>query len=442
MERAFKKVKRLILNGKFGIEKEALRINAEGNLALTPHPQALGNKKDNPYITTDFSESQIEMITPPMNSIAEAIGFMKTITDIVSDHIGDELLWPQSLPPLLPEENLIPVAKYTEEDIELENYRHSLAEIYGKKRQLISGIHFNFSFTDEWFEEVRKHSEHKLSQKEWREKVYMKILRNFMRHRWVYIWLFGETPVAEEQFKVPSLLGKEELPMKSGLSISLRNGPLGYRNKEEFYIDYSSAEHYKLQIDDLVNKGHLISNKELYTPIRLKFLEKDQGAPSYIELRLMDIDPLSKSGVCSHALYFAHILLLYCLIKDENTLFTTEEQFIANRKHDYAAGFGRCLDCVFPYDASKGHTVVQEAKDLLTDIYTTLHPYNIWSNQLYQQQWNHVQSLITQPDLRPGILVYKECKENGFLKFHLDKAKEYKQESKQKGFQFYGFDDM
>lgn len=442
MERAFKKAKRLILNGQFGIEKENLRITPDGQLALTPHPSVLGHKGDNPYITTDFSESQIEMITPPMNSIAEALGFIETINDIVSDHIGNELLWPQSLPPLLPEENMIPIARYTEKDIELENYRNALADIYGKKRQLISGIHFNFSLTEEWFDEVRNHSEHKLSIKEWKEKVYMKILRNFMRNRWIFIWLFGETPVAEERFRLPSLYSKEEFQMKSGLSISLRNGPLGYRNKEEFYMDYSSLNHYKKQVDELIKNGQLLSNKELYVPLRLKFLEKDQGAPSYAELRLIDLDPLSKSGVSSHALYFAHLLLLYSLIKEEDTLFNTEEQFIANRKHDYAASFGRCMECMFPYNASKGHTVWKETADLLTDIYETLRPYNIWSNQLYQQEWSYIQTLVTDPDQRPGIQIYKACKANGFLHFHLSKAIEYKQESRQKGFRFHGFEDM
>lgn len=442
MERAFKKVKRLILNGQFGLEKESLRINPDGTLALTPHPAILGHKGDNPYITTDFSESQVEMITPPMKSIAEALGFIETINDIVTNNIGDELLWPQSLPPLLPEENLIPVAKFKEEDIELENYRNTLADIYGKKRQLISGIHFNFSLTEEWFEELRNHSEHKLPVKDWKEKIYMKILRNFMRNRWIYIWLFGETPIAEEHFKVPSLFGKEEHQMKSGLSISLRNGPLGYRNKEEYYMDYSSLSHYKSQIDELVKNGYLISNKEFYVPLRLKFLEKDEGAPSYVELRLIDLDPYSRSGVSSHALYFAHILILYCMIKDEETLFNTEEQFIANRKHDYAASFGRCMECVFPYDASKGQTVWQETNDLLDDIFNTLQPYNIWSNQLYLQEWNYVRGLASDPDTRPGMQIFKACKEKGFLNFHLEKAKVYKQDSKQKGFRFHGFEDM
>ncbi|HNR84566.1 MAG TPA: glutamate--cysteine ligase, partial [Ottowia sp.] len=40
-----------------GIEKESLRAQPDGELALTPHPAALGSPLTHPHITTDFSES-------------------------------------------------------------------------------------------------------------------------------------------------------------------------------------------------------------------------------------------------------------------------------------------------------------------------------------------------------------------------------------------------
>ena len=46
-----------------GLEKESLRAQTNGNLALTPHPAALGSALTHPHITTDFSESQVELIT-------------------------------------------------------------------------------------------------------------------------------------------------------------------------------------------------------------------------------------------------------------------------------------------------------------------------------------------------------------------------------------------
>ena len=51
-----------ILKGSFGIEWESLRAYSDGKLSLTPHPEVFGDKLKNPLITTDFSESQIEII--------------------------------------------------------------------------------------------------------------------------------------------------------------------------------------------------------------------------------------------------------------------------------------------------------------------------------------------------------------------------------------------
>lgn len=83
----------LLREGCFGLEKENVRVNQDGTLALTPHPAVFGDKGKHPYITTDFSESQVEMITPPLPSVGEALGFMETLHDVVTENIGDELLW-------------------------------------------------------------------------------------------------------------------------------------------------------------------------------------------------------------------------------------------------------------------------------------------------------------------------------------------------------------
>ncbi|MGL5546044.1 MAG: bifunctional glutamate--cysteine ligase GshA/glutathione synthetase GshB, partial [Tannerellaceae bacterium] len=285
----FKQWEHLLLKGKFGLEKENVRVNADGTLALSIHPDVFGDKGKNPYITTDFSESQIEMITPPLPSVAEALGFMETLHDVVTEHIGDEYLWPQSLPPLLPDEKEIPIARYTEQDKELEIYRETIARIYGKHRQLISGIHFNYSLPEELLEALLHTGAFGNTIKEVREQVYLKMVRNFMRYRWILVWLYGESPLAEDSFEVVSLKTGEKQPMKCGVSISLRTGPLGYRNKEEFVLDYYSIEAYEREIATIVEEGRLNSTKELYLPLRMKFLEKDNGAPSYLEVRLLDL---------------------------------------------------------------------------------------------------------------------------------------------------------
>lgn len=434
--------KGVLLHGLFGIEKENVRVTPSGELALTPHPAIFGDKAKNPFITTDFSESQVEMITPPMKSIAEALDFIETLHDVVTEQIGDELLWPQSLPPILPDEDKIPVAQYETEDKELERYREAIGIIYGKQRQLISGIHFNASLSDEFFEKALASGIFGSTMHEVKEGVYLKIMRNFMRYRWIYVWMFGETPLAEENFYIQSLTTGERQPMKCGASISLRTGPLGYRNKEAFFLDFGSVSSYNQQVEALVNAGKLSHTKELYLPLRLKFLAKDHGAPSYIEIRLIDLDPLSKSGVSADSLYFAHVLMLYALLKDEETPFDAAAQDKANRMQDYVSCFGRCTERAFPKEVASQSSIYAEAKLLIKDIESLLSPYGILDNPTYQQAWNNVLSFIEDPAKRPGMLVYEGSKHGKFIEFNLNLAKAYKAQTLNEGYKFHGLETM
>ena len=137
-----------ILKGNYGIERETLRVDNDGKLAMTLHSEEFGDKANNSYITTDFSESQIEVITPAFDNIEETYNFTRALYDIAAMEIGDEYLWPQSMPCIIPEDEKIPVAKYSEDNKASEEYRENLLKKYGGKKQLISGIHYNFSFDE------------------------------------------------------------------------------------------------------------------------------------------------------------------------------------------------------------------------------------------------------------------------------------------------------
>ena len=145
-----------LLKGSFGIEREALRVTPQGKLAVTKHPEVFGSKLMHPYITTDFSESQVELITPAFDNIQETYDFLNTLYDITALNIADEYLWPQSMPCDIPEDKHIPIAQF--EDCEACHkariYREELFKKYGGKKQLISGIHFNFSFDESMFERL------------------------------------------------------------------------------------------------------------------------------------------------------------------------------------------------------------------------------------------------------------------------------------------------
>ncbi|MGM9924666.1 MAG: bifunctional glutamate--cysteine ligase GshA/glutathione synthetase GshB, partial [Bacillus sp. (in: firmicutes)] len=87
-----------ILDVNIGLEREGLRVTSEGALSLTAHPAVFGDKKEHPYITTDFSESQIELITPVFHTTNDAVDFLDSLYNIAALELDNEFIWPQSMP--------------------------------------------------------------------------------------------------------------------------------------------------------------------------------------------------------------------------------------------------------------------------------------------------------------------------------------------------------
>ena len=81
-----------------GLEKEALRITPEGKLAQTPHPRALGAALTHSSITTDYSESLMEFITPVNSSIDQSLATLEDVHSFVYQNLDDEILWATSMP--------------------------------------------------------------------------------------------------------------------------------------------------------------------------------------------------------------------------------------------------------------------------------------------------------------------------------------------------------
>lgn len=433
-------VKNYLLKAKFGLEKENVRVDQEGRLALTPHPAKLGDKNEHPYITTDFSESQVEMVTPPLPSINELHGFMETIHDIVTEYIGDELLWPQSLPPLLPDESKIPIAKFGPKGREKETYRELLARVYGKERQLISGVHFNFSFGDDMINGLKESLNNKDDFETFKEAIYFKLSRNIMRYRWLLIWLFGKSPKAEDSFKVKSLTTGYYESVNCYHGISLRNCRSGYRNKEDYFIDFTNTDSYKSSIQHLVDTEKLSFGKELYNPVRIKYDEESQLI-SHIELRLLDLDPMEKIGISKTSLYFTHLFLIYCLFLEEEYDFSAENQLIANSNHDRVACGGRdpelMIKCFSGVEMNARDQVLRVVKKMIS-----FSEENDLLSKPYKDAMDSILNFVNTPEERVANKLLKEINEQGFLDFHLKKAQLYRKESLAKDFRFHGLEDM
>ena len=297
-----------ILQANFGIERESLRVDRQGKLAHTPHPSCLGARSFHPYIQTDFCEFQMELITPVAKSTTEARRFLGAITDVAGRSISkDELLWPLPMPPRIKAQE-IQVAQL-ENEFE-RHYRNYLAEKYGTKLQAISGIHYNMELGKDLVEVLFKESD-QTDMIAFKNALYLKLAQNYLRYRWVITYLFGAAPVAEQGFfdqEVPE-------PVRS-----FRNSDHGYVNKEEIQVSFSSLEDYVSAIENYIEQGDLIAEKEFYSAVRFRgqkvnrsFLDK---GITYLEFRNFDLNPFERIGISQDTMDTVHLLLLAFLWLD------------------------------------------------------------------------------------------------------------------------------
>jgi len=427
------------LEGLFGLEKENIRVDGAGNLAQTPHPKVFGNKLKHPYITTDFSESQVEMITPPLPDIRQTIGFLDAIHDIVSLELKGEYLWPQSIPPVLPDEQLIPIARFGEDGKEAREYREYLAAKYGRKNMLFSGIHFNFSYSEKLLELLYRKINPSLSFDEFKDEAYLKTARQMLRLRWLYILLYGNSPIADPSLELQCKMAPYSIDSNI-IALSIRNSCYGYQNFDNLFPDYSSLARFKESVDQMIRDQKIIAAKELYSPVRPKFI-KNPDHISYLEFRFIDIDPLTKLGISYEALSFMHSLALYGLLTDEPDDFNAKEQSKAN-KYQFGVALHGLNTSPFLVDKdveqsniwSKAQTIIREIKEVFQK-------FEI-SDIDYLQSLNQVTDLIENPVERKVHEVLKGVVKIRYIPFHLEKAMFYLNESRNKSYKFGGLEDL
>ena len=224
---------RLLGGAGHGIEKEGLRVDGTGALALTPHPENLGSALTNSYITTDFSESQLELITPVYRDPQAALEFLQYLHSFTSDQIGDELIWAGSMPCDIPDSSQIPIARFGSSHIGRMKYvyRVGLKHRYGKMMQSIAGIHYNFSLPEDFWLAYQQSMGNRGSLQTFRSAYYFQMIRNFRRYSWLLVYLFGASPALSESFleNTPHRLQKlHDRTLYLPWATSLRMSDLGY----------------------------------------------------------------------------------------------------------------------------------------------------------------------------------------------------------------------
>ena len=139
-----------------GIEKESLRVSKDKTISSADHPSSLGSALTNKYITTDFSEALLELITPTHSSIEDVLKNLDEICKFVVEKTP-ETIWPSSIPCKIENEDSIRLADYGTSNSGLLKtlYRSGLSYRYGSMMQTVSGIHYNFSFSDAFFESLK-----------------------------------------------------------------------------------------------------------------------------------------------------------------------------------------------------------------------------------------------------------------------------------------------
>jgi glutamate--cysteine ligase len=343
-----------------GIEKESLRALPDGALALTPHPAALGSALTHPHITTDYSESQLELITGVHAGVQDCLDELTEIhqyTYRTLREAGDEMLWVSSMPCGLPTDETIPLGRYGSSNIGRAKsvYRMGLGHRYGRRMQTISGIHYNWSLPG-------------LSNAQ-----YFALIRNFRRHAFLLLYLFGASPAVCSSFvegrphELQSLAGRA-LYMPHGTS--LRMGRLGYQSEAQasLAVSYNSLESYANSLHDALTRpwpayealgvlnpgGDYIQlatsllqiENEFYGTIRPKrtifqgerplHALRERGV-EYVEVRLMDLDPFEPVGINARTMRFLDVFLLHCLHSESPDDTPQEIAELARNQHLTAA---------------------------------------------------------------------------------------------------------
>ena len=312
------KLSALFSKASFGIEKESQRITDEGTIAKTNHPTIFGNRSFHPYIQTDFAESQPELITPPMQSIEEMHEWLMAIHDVVLRSLPEgEYLLPCSIPPAMPASEEIKVAKLdNESDIA---YREYLVSVYGNKKQMVSGIHFNFELNPVLIKELHQLSGSVRTLREFQSDVYLKMAHNFIRYQWIMTYLLGGSISADRSYFEKE--SQHDLPLDQ-YTRSIRSSKYGYVNKADVHVSFESIDAYVQDIEKMVTTGKLIAEKEFYSTVRFRGANKARdllmNGIAYLEFRLFDLNPFAEFGMHKEDMYFIHYFLLYLVWIDQD----------------------------------------------------------------------------------------------------------------------------
>ncbi|MCP4979094.1 MAG: glutamate--cysteine ligase [Gammaproteobacteria bacterium] len=452
---------------KVGLEKESLRVAVDGGIAQTPHPAGLGSAFTHPSITTDYSEALVELVTPPFNHFCDTLQFLDDTHRFVYSQLNNEILWASSMPCVVEGDASIPIAQYGSSNAAKMKsaYRRGLGHRYGRMMQAIAGVHFNYSYPDEFWSRYQSILGDQRDPQVFISESYIGIVRNLQRYGWLVPYLFGASPAI-----CASFLGTSPTSLKKWFdysyyapyATSLRMGDIGYQNSKEgeagIKVDYNSLQGYvdsltyaistaypEYQKIDMVRDGKwqqlnaniLQIENEHYSSVRPKQILQGEEKPSlalarrgvaYIELRSIDVNAYEPLGISEEQMRFLESFLLFSLLSPSEPYNDAE---LSEIKHNINAVAERGRDPQLKLRRAGGEVLLRD-----------------WANEIFEQMsascdlldkdakvHSYCDALQTQrakisdPDLTPSARMLAEMAENKeeFYHFALRKSRQHQQ---------------
>ena len=367
----------VLQGGRKGAEKESLRVRPDGMLAQTGHPRVLGSALTNEHITTDFSESLIELVTPPFVHSWELLQYLLDLHQFIYSHLGDELLWATSMPGIIDSDASIPIATFGKSNVAQMKtiYRRGLGLRYGRMMQAISGVHFNYSFPAKFWEAYQELRGSREVGQAFVSSGYFELLRNYHRYGWIVLYLFGVSPVVSRSFVAGRDIELPELTrdtLYEPYGTSLRMSDIGYRNRNQagLSVSVNSLDEYVRDLTRAISTPHppyealgvkvdgeyrqlnaniLQIENEYYSFIRPKRVADSGERPTrallragveYVEVRALDVSAFDPVGVNQSKIRFLEAFLALCVLKDSPPL-SKGEQALMDENHVIVARHGR-----------------------------------------------------------------------------------------------------
>ena len=449
---------------KIGLEKESLRVGLDGEIAQTPHPSALGSALTHPYITTDFSEALLEFVTPPLADSSDTLAFLADIHRFTYANLGDELLWATSMPCMVASDADVPIAEYGTSNVgQMKRiYRVGLGNRYGRVMQTISGVHFNFSLSSDFWQGLRTAERAEASERDFKDQAYFALVRNFQRIGWLVSYLFGSSPALCKSFLGDREHGLQTLDggtLYLPYATSLRMSDLGYKNstQSQLQVDYGSLRGYVesltraietpyseyarigIKVNDeyrQLNDNLLQIENEFYSFIRPKQIASSGEKPTialdrrgveYVEMRALDVNPYAPFGVSDEQLKLLECLLLHCALSSSDDIAKSEFEDIERAQREVAVR-GRDPDLVLRV-RGQAASVYEHAKTLLNEMHEmadaldTAHSTDAYTGAIRAQ----LDAVEGKAEL-PSAQILRELRERSipFFRFAMDQSQRHR----------------